>query len=836
MPGMGIEVNSAVTFDKVAYLPEYQNEFGGGTKDYFDVDPATGKEKWDWTTYNSFGPRLNGQNVLWWDGQVRPWVAQPNNYKDIFRNGYSNNNSFSLSSGNEKTSMRLSYANYNYQGFLNNMTQNKNQFTLSATSELNKNLTVDASVMYSNINDQNTPTRTDRIANFPIPRNEISQLYFDNYKTPDGYYAPGITGTPINGINSALRDNIINYLIWQQNENRYTKNRNRVSGNIAATFKIVEPLTLRVKGGTDLIYDLKQNKEMWQRFSFPNDLTNLQGGYLKENWSYSQRFFDAMLSFNQLFADKLNVSVSVGTSAELSNYNDLIFNANGLIVNGMFSTNNNKQTNNQGRDTGYQQAEMLQSVYAMAQLSYKSYLYLDITGRNDWSSRLPANSRSFFYPSAGLSFIFSDAFHDRLPSALSYGKLRASYAIVGVSAPSIYFTNYTYSRSNFDNVYPTQSFSATVPPTGGVKPEKTYSYELGADLRFLNNRLGLDVAYYSNETRNQILSIDIPSSTGATKLNGNAGTMANHGWEFALNFTPVQTKDFKWDATVNFSYIKNKLVSFVEGLSTYVIGSSFNVQFVAQPGKSAYAMMLYPFKRDENGNKLVDNNGYYIRENTTSYYGDAMPTKVGGINTSLTYKGFRLYASIDGQLDGKMSSFTSVFLKSSGSGNASLFGRDTATGGVTYWIDASAGNMKKRLDDNATAAPDGSRVYHNGIIAEGVKQSNGQPNDIILTAYDYYYTRYGQLNATEDYVSNNAYIKLRELTLSYSVPPKIYKKLKIQGLNLSLIADNLCYLYKQLPDNINPESSLGTGGVSPYMEYTAYPSMRSFGFAVKFKF
>lgn len=826
--GLGIEVSTSYTTDRLAYLPEYQNVFGQGTKSYFDIDETTGKPKPEYNTYRSFGPRMDGTEVLWWDGQTRPFSPQPDNYKDLFQNGYTNNNSISVSNGNEYANLRLSYANTNYEGFLKNMKQEKHNFNFAGTVKLADWISVDANMSFNRIKNQNTPTRIDRVSNYPIPRSEIAQLYKDNYKDSDGYF---LTDN-IRQISSSNRDNILNYMLWQQNENRYTIDRDRLMGTLSANIKIIDPLRLKLTVGTDRIRDLKQDKEMFKEFSDPSDMKSLQGLYRKVNEDYTKKYYEAMLTFNKALNSDFDLSLMAGVSAEDVKQSGNTWTSEGLMVNGMFSTENNKKNpKDSSLDGGYNKSEFLSSVYGSGQIAYKHYLYFDVTARNDWSSRLPKEARSYFYPSFGLGFVFTDAV--KMPDWLTYGKLRASYAIVGNSTPDTYFANVQYTQELFDNRVLTNSFSHEVPPSK-IKPEKTYSWEFGLDLRALQGRIGLDVAYFNNETRNQILSLDIPSSAGANKLKGNAGTVQNYGFEVQLTGTPVQVRDFSWDATLNFSYTKNKLKKFIDGLDTYSMGRPWSAaNFVAQPGGAAYTVMIQKWQRDDKGNMIIKD-GLPVIESDYTYAGEAMPKFTGGFSSTFRYKDFSLSAFIDAQFGGKLLSFTNNYLKSSGAGKESLFGRDEEYGGLPYYKDKN--DKIIALESHNDPAPSNSkdgRVYHDGIVAAGVKP-DGTPNDVMVTAERYYNSRYNRAGS-EDNLYDNTYVKFREISLTYQIPRVVYSKIGLQSLSVSLIGSNLFYIYKNVP-NVSPEATLGTGDERQFVEYTAYPTMRSYGFSLKARF
>lgn len=827
--GLGISVSSSYTYDQRAYMPEYQNIFGGGTSSDFQVN-ADGQKVYLGDTYRSFGPRMDGTEVLWWDGKVRPFSPQPDNYRDIFKDGYTNNNSISITNGNEKGSLRLSYTNMNYGGFLPNMTQHKNNFNFSGNMKIHERLTVDASVAYNMSNTHNPPTRIDRVSNYPMPRNEITQLWKDHYKNKEGYFMTD----ELSKLSSGNRDNIVNYLLWQQNENSYTNDRERFIASVSANLKIFDFLNLRVRGGTDRYYDKKESKEMFKKYADPADMNNLQGGYEKVDNHYTKNYIEGLLMFNKTLGTDFDVTANVGMSGEDISETGTSWKSEGLKYNGMFSTNNNKKNpKNASYDGGYNRGECMSAVFGSAQLAYKRYLYLDVTARNDWSSRFAEGYRSFFYPSVGLGFVFTDAF--TMPEWLNYGKLRGSYAIVGNTPPSLYFTSSTYNYGSFNNSAITNSFGASVPPLT-IKPEKTYSWEFGFEARAFDGRLGLDLTYYANETRNQILTAPVAVSTGATGMRLNAGEIANQGVEIQITGTPVQTKNFEWNSILNYSFTHNELKSLIPGMDDRLISNPWNAAlFKAVPGYATPSVFVQHWQRDDNGNMLVDKNGKYILSPEFTYAGSAAPKFLGGFTNTFRYRDFTLNVHIDGQFGGKLMSVTNNYLKASGAGVESLQGRDESFGGIPYYID-NATNQKVKLDSHDAVAPSNAadgKVFHDGIIAPGVKE-DGSSNDIVLSAADYYNARYNRAG-TEDNLYDNTYIKLRELKLTYSIPRDICSKFGAKNLNVSFVGTNLFFIYKNVP-NINPESTLGTGGTNSYIEYTTYPSARSFGFAVNATF
>lgn len=316
----------------------------------------------------------------------------------------------------------------------------------------------------------------------------------------------------------------------------------------------------------------------------------------------------------------------------------------------------------------------------------------------------------------------------------------------------------------------------------------------------------------------------------------NAGEIGNYGVELQLTGTPIETKDFSWESILNFSFTHNELISLVEGMDDRQIAAPWDAAlFKAVPGYATPSVFIRKWMRDDQGNMLVDKNGNYMQESEYTYAGSAAPKFIGGFTNTFRYKNVSLSVHIDGSFGGKLLSFTNNYLKSTGSGIESLFGRDEEYGGLPYYIDANT-NQKVLLDSHSATLPANAKdglIYHDGIIAEGVKE-DGSKNDIVVSAADYYNSRYN-VTGSEDNLYDNTYIKLRELKLSYRVPEKIYSKLGLQNLNVSFVGSNLFFIYKSVP-NINPESTLGTNSWYSYVEYTTYPAPRSFGFSINTSF
>ncbi|HEY9260531.1 SusC/RagA family TonB-linked outer membrane protein [Chitinophaga sp.] len=825
--GLGVEVYSDYTYNQRAFLPKYQNEYGSGTTPYFTAFAGDGTPLYTGTSTFNFGPKLDGRTVQWWDGQKRPWVAQPDNFKNMFQDGFTNSNRASINGSTDKGFFRFSYTNFNYGGFLPNMKQGRNSVSVASGYQVSSKIKVDVQLMYNNIDNQNPPQRIDRASNYPIARNEITSLYEDNYKNGLGYY---LTDS-IKKISGNLRDNILRPLFWDQRENRYTSNQQQLFGSVTATIELAKPLSLRLRYGTDRYYILSETKEKWLQASDPTNGTDLQGNYSRTIDNNYRNYAEALLSYNKSLSKDFKLSVTGGASADDSyGYSNTSY-VRGLRFRDIFSLNNNKATDNnppRGSDGG----ERYMAAFGTAQLGFRDWLFMDVTGRNDWSSKLPSNNRSYFYPSVGLSFILSDAV--KLPEVINYMKFRSSYAQVGNTVPSRYFANEGYTYTSYlrvDGLSAVKSSVSTSVPPLAIRAEKNYSLEFGMETALMDNRLRLDLTYYRNKGVDLINAVNVTPSSGASSIRVNSGSISNKGIEIQLKGDIIRGHAFGWQSTLNASNVKRKVLSLADGIKERVIGNPFSATFKAVPGDAPYDIYMSKLARDaKSGLPVVDANGMFTFEGTLSNMGNALPKWYGGFINDFSYKNFLLTVVVDYRYGGKIVSYSNILMNAAGVSKESLNGRDTEHGGISFYTNDAGKNV--RLQDGQQP-PAGKTLRTDGMLIDGVK-ADGSANDIIISAANYYNSRYGAFG-TEDAVYDNNYIRLGEVSLAYQLPQSLCRKLSVQNLTFSLIARNVAYLYKSLP-NVVPNSGLGTDAVNSNFEYTAFPSTRNLGGSIKVNF
>ena len=458
----------------------------------------------------------------------------------------------------------------------------------------------------------------------------------------------------------------------------------------------------------------------------------------------------------------------------------------------------------------YYEKKRLVGLYGDISLGYKDMLFINVTGRNDWSSTLPINNRSYFYPSISGSFIFTELMENK--DILNYGKIRLSYANVGsdedpynlafkYTPASTYFLQYLGNVNTFPHMGLVGFTGPRVLPNENLKPQNQSSFEVGADLRFLGGKIRLDMTYYSNITKNQIVSIDVPLSTGYFANNINAGKIANKGVEVTLGLTPVETRNFKWDLDATFASNKQTVEELAEGLDEYTLTSGLSgLQIKAAKGDS-FGLYGTAWKRDDQGNYVI-NSKTGLRETVNNVrLGDVYPDFTMGINNTLTYKGLTFSFLIDIRHGGSLYSETVANLRSSG----------LAAETVAHREDASFIEPGVILQDDGTY----------------------RPNDVPVKSMQDYWQHVANSSNNEGNIYNASFVKLREVQLSYSFPRKWFKSFFVKSLDLGFEARNLWIIKDHVP-HIDPEANFfGPSQIGGGVEFNSIPSTRSFGFNLR---
>ena len=602
------------------------------------------------------------------------------------------------------------------------------------------------------------------------------------------------------------------------NELQNKDERDRIIGFLSLNYKFTDWLTLTARSGTDFYTDERFSRRAIGSRSARSGLVSNYDWHIKENNSF------VLLTAQGDLTKDLFGSLNVGASHLNATTQVVGSLGENLRVPGLYHISNAQEITPR---YGKIQREM-NSLYAAGQLGYKNYLFLDLTARNDWSSVLGLNNYSFFYPSVSTSFVFSDALDLHSP-LFTFGKIRAGYAQVGNDSDP-YLTTIGY-RSLTQTVQGQgQAEIANRIPNPDLKNELTTSFEVGTDLRFFENRLGFDLTYYKSSTKNQILPVNISSATGFGQMVINAGEITNEGVELMVNATPVKIDNgFKWDFTLNFARNKSKVVSLADGIETHTMSRDRWGTIEARPGNDFGNIVGWYYKRNEQGEKLLDEFGRYQRDgNEVKVLGNIQPDWIAGITNSFSFKNFTLSALIDVKMGGEILSGTKYVQSHSGIAHNTTGGLYQSEGSETWpdgtWVGVSDGVMENDyyVDDG-----NGNMVLH---------LQAGEPSDIELDRVRLYgwYTR---SDIIEEFVMDASYIMLRQVNLSYAFPTSILKNSPFSGARISVVGRNLFYLVDHMEGfGITPEAAFSALSGNQGSESYTLPSTRSIGVNLNLSF
>ncbi|ANQ50010.1 SusC/RagA family TonB-linked outer membrane protein [Flammeovirga sp. MY04] len=791
--GPTVSLNSSVRFETPNRLPSFQNRYAQGFHG-----------KYDKNSENGWGPIIDGQVVPMYDyasdtanlpesqWPLQTLAAYPNNVKDFYETGSLFINSIDVSSATEKGDYRLGFTSMNQKGIVPGAGLDRYTFAVNAGHKLNKVISSRVGMNYVQSQTRgsvsqggNSPNVLTSIIN-GIPRTtplERLQLV-DGEQNPIGRFS--------------------NSPYWVAEKNGNDVNVNRFFGFGMLEAKATDWLTFRGRAGLDYRVDKRFTR------SAKGTLGAINGSFVNDDMERTELTTSLMATIQKDFGDKFKLTAIVGHE-----YNSRVFkrntlSASELSVSELYTPTNAKNTVS---TTDFVEQRLL-GMYGDISLTYNNYLTLNMTMRNDWSSTLPKDNRSYFYPSASLSFIFSEALNIH-NDFFSYGKLRLSAAQVGNDTSPYQLDYYYYPRSSYfgqfgtTNNYPFNgqtAYAATnVIPPENLVPERQNSWEIGTELSFFNGKIGVDFTYYQIETKNQILAVPTPESTGYNTKRVNAGAVQNRGIELLLSFIPIQKKDFEWNSQINFTRNQNKVTELIEGLDKLQIASGFNgVSVQAVPGESLQLQGV-GFKRAESGEILVDPNTGLRMQGDEETFGEIQPEFLLGFQNSFTYKGVTLNFLIDWNQGGKMISRTVGDLRFNGLAEETAVNREQSFVDRNAYIESGDGTVK--------------------------------PNDISVSHQDFWQA-YSSSGIAEGSVFDKTYVKLREVSLAYTLPQSLVAKSGfIKSVAVGFEARNLWIIYSKIP-HIDPETSLfqSASDASGAVEMGSLPSTRSFGGNLKLVF
>jgi len=801
--GLGVSIHSSFLAENPMILPEFQNEYGQGafgrypTEVYESITAIVGEEPWIW----SWGSKMDGSLKEDWLENEMPYEEQPNGFKEFYRTGFSFINTLAFDGGNENTTFRASVTNQNSSGMYPTNDMNKQTFNLHGSSRFGKAIALNAKISYIHQKVNDRPYLTEDPANAgwafgALPRNVDLKTVEEHAMAADGS-------------EQWVWDRTLSNPYWTMQNKKNNDEKNRLQGLVSITFTLSERLDLLVRSGLDLTD--RSAKEYAARGSYNH--SSYQGSMnqsFKNSYEWNNDF---LLTYNQKISESIQTNLSLGGNYRYNQWKEIGQSGSDWKVPQFYHMSN---LQNYSTWESFKQKEVL-SLYGIGTVSFKNYLYFDLTYRNDWSSTLPEDNNSYSFYSGNLSFLFTEAFNIQ-SSVLSKGKVRASVARVGNDAGAYQTTNY-YSVGQSSFPYPMGGMSNRL-AFQDFKPEITDSWELGANLGLFNNKLEFDFAYYDATTKNQIMPVELAPSSGFGSMMMNAGEIRNHGIEVLLAGTALSKADFNWDMSLNFSKNISEVVSLYQGVDRRVLLNAVTgFCFVElRPGDPYGSIYGYDYAYNEEGQKIIDEYGYAVRSEYIRL-GDINPDLMGGLSNHLSYKNFNLNFLIDFQLGGEYYSATDLYHDLFGTSPGSLKGRDE-------WYSTHEGLLYGTPIQG---------VVPKGYIEEGVNEETGEPNEVavqpMLRNLNVIYFE----KIVSDYVVDATNVRLRELSFGYTFPGHWLNESFIRSVNVSFIARNLFFFYNASGD-YDPESGFNSGGIGNAFALNPMPSSRSYGFSLNLHF
>lgn len=849
--GLGVTYNHTTTFETAYKFLDLQNQFGAGINPTF-AKGADGVDEVDRANYAfSFGPEMKGQQVRDLDGRMVAFKA--NDPLSFFQTGKYINHNVAIEGGNDRSSFRASFSSLKNTSIMVAGTEMKrNNFNIRGTQKIGKILNLDLTADYTN-NDMVNPIRQG--GNY----NPVFRFVYGRPRNMDiDYWSKNYINTTVGGRKTGATDDPygISQFMFETFQYKQTRNEKVFRGNIDLTGKVTDWFSFLVRGNVQTELNTGNNLNRGAGVGFSG------GEYGEYSENKNQSRFQGLLMFNKQFGKDFVATFNLGGETNRINGGRYFRAATngGLRVPDVYTLANTVNTLNY--TNSLTPSRRIDALYAYGDVTYKDALTLTASFRNDWSSTLTyadgSGDYTYSYPSVGLSWIATETFKD-LPTWLSFGKLRASLGYTGGDTDAWSTNNtgryepkgtFTQADGSFVNL---SGFKDNILPNYGLKNRLAREVELGADIRFFNNRLGIDATVYNKVTKNEILSLGTTSESGVASRIVNAGRIQNKGIELLISATPVKSGKFEWNTSINFSRNRNKVLELVEGTDTYTLALGFggDMSSVARVGKDYGTITTsYAFARYEsadpklNGQKVIGSNSSaeggisYLRSGAygqgSKELGTVMEKFLASSINSFRYGNFTATVQADAKIGGLMTSATHQYGSSYGAFAFTLPGRNTELGGVTF------------TDASGTVRNDG--IIPEGVLANGFTvQVDGAPKDLggmkyadavaegyvkPIPAYQYYLnlTQWGS-GIREYSTFENSWVSLREVSVGYNIPTSLLAKAKIQSLRVSLVGRNLGYLYATAKAGINPEG-LYSNRAGEFMEYGGLPFSRNIGVSV----
>ena len=787
---------SEVTFsskskvEEPVVLPDLQDQYGRGSGGTVCGDPECDDPPTVIRGDRSWGPRMEGQSVENWTGETVSYSPQPDNVSDFFDTAYSTTNSVSFSTGTDSISARASISNLQSESLLPDGEFDRTNLSLASSADLTDALSVDGRVSYVTQSAFNRPQVAQSPDNvvwnmYHFPRN-LRLADLRPFQNPDDEPRLWTTATQRNNP------------YWSVNLNTNQDSRDRLLGYLRLEYEFAPWFSAFLRGGTDYSSSRRET-----RFATNTPYKPGGEGEYEVTRSVSQKTtYDFLVDAEQDLTDDLHGRLLLGGSWRFESGETSGTRGVGLSIPNLFTPSNLESRN---PIYGFSEKQV-RSLYSLAELRFRSSLFLELTARNDWSSALPPDNNSFFYPSATVGFIFSDLLEWE---PLNFGKLRASAADVGSDTrPYRTLLEFKVEGDGLDG----QPFgSAPIPlPPVDLKPEITRSYELGTDLGFFDDRIEFNGTYYRTVTRNQIIDLTLPPASGFRKGTVNAGNVRNQGVELRGRGTIFKGDHFSWSVSANWAKNWSEVVELTEDLETQELSDAFGVTVSAREGEPFGQMMGSAYARTDDARRLIGDDGLPVQtpDSVMTVLGNVQPNWTGGVTNTLRYRGFSLRVLFDVRWGGDIYSRSNAVAARQGTAAFTLEGREA-------WYSGKGG------------------LVADGVVNTGSPENPAyEANTTAVDPQEYWNTVSG---IAEEFVYDGSYVKLREVVLTYNFPGSLLNRTPLETASLSLVGRSLAILHKNTP-GFDPESTIGTGFSDQGREAFSFPQTRSYGVSLNLTF
>ena len=778
--GIGVDFSTNSTFNTPASLLRWQDQYGAGQPVNGVATRFTSLQELRDNYYFAWGDKYDGTPSVAIDGTTRPYQAYgQDNVENFYRTGYSFSNTLAISGGNETTNFRLSFGNTKDESILPGTRFGRNNVSLSLNSAPNKRISIETNAQYIAEKSHNRPYLNDAPKNpsFPVtfmtPGTDIrwiSNAYDENGGEAD-YFATNVYQTnPYFATQETLNEDL----------------RKRFIGSAKVNYNITDKIYAKaVIGIDDINYEFTEIE--------PTGINYAPGGSLNDKIeTRSEVNASGYLGYKGDIAKNLSLDAFIGANRQHNRLSGIKLTGNNFIVPFKYFYANTQPVRTEKL---FSESEV-NSLFYSADLGYKDFIFVNLTGREDWFSTLDPSNNSTFYPSVSTSFIYSEVV--KLPEWMTYGKIRAGWGNVGGALPDAYALALTYNTPDGQTDsqgQPILGVNGDTVPNKYLKPYNVSTIEFGFENTFFNNRLSTDLTFYQKRTTNDIADADISKTSGYRTTKINVGEIMNKGVEFAINMKAVKTPNFSWSVGYNFAYNDSEVVNLSDKITTKLLDDNRDARasVVLEKGQPFGVIKAYDYLRDANGNIVLDPSGKFLRGNLIIAGQGVAPMSMG-LSNDFSYKNFTLSVFVDAKFGGEIYSATNQLGTRYGLSETTLPGRE-------------------------------------GGVAVSGTDTNGNPVNTTLSAFDYWRS---YSDVTSNFVYDADFVKLRAISFAYNFPKEYLSKTPFQSISLAFSAHNLWTIYDKVP-NIDPETNYNNSNAQG-LERASMPLTRNYGLTLNVKF